>query len=144
MKVSMKTFVVILLLICTIPGSAQLFDEAPIGQHSFSHVDLPKLRKALLSQLLKDNLIQNRKSPVFFFLKEDGGMKLNQTKLSGEHVARYAKVLAEYDLGTGPNRVVLINPDCTAVGDFWDESFSGKSRGRLNLPETRKAMEALE
>lgn len=144
MKVSMKTLVVILLLICTIPGNAQLFDDAPVGQHSFTHVDLPKLRKELLNQLIKDDLIQNRKSPVFLFLKEDGGMKLNRTKLSEALVATYTSVLVDYDLGNGPHRVVLINPDCTAVGDFWDESFSGKSRGRLSLPEARKAMEALE
>ncbi len=126
-----------------LPCSAQLFDETPAKNHRFTHVDLQKLRKVVLNQLLKDDLIQNKKTEVFLFLKEDE-IKLNRLKLPAALESRYTALLDDYNLGKGPNRMILISRDCTAVGDFWDESFSGKSNGRLSLPETRKAMEALE
>lgn len=143
MKNTLKKILMMLLMAYTMPVSAQLFDEAPVQQHRFTHVDLPKLRKVVLNHLQKDDLIENKKSQVFLFLKEDG-IYFNRVKLSEELNTRYAEMFAAFDLGKGPNRVLLINKDCTAVGDFYDESFSGKSLGRLSLPETRKAMEALE
>lgn len=143
MKDTLKKFVMLLLIVGSLPVSAQLFDGTPVKQHRFAHVDLPELRKEVLNSLKKDDLIESKKSPVFLFLKEDG-IYLNRMKLSGGLDTRYTKLLANFDLGKGPNRVIMITTECTAVGDFYDESFSGKSRGRLSLPETRKFMAALE
>ncbi len=143
MKNTVKQVVMWILIVGALPVSAQLFDDEPAKPPRFTHVDLPKLRKVVLNHLYKDELIQNKRSQVFLFLKEEG-IYLNRLKLSEDLNARYAAMLASYDLGEGPNRVILINRECTAVGDFFDESFSGKSRGRLSLTETRKAMESLE
>lgn len=130
-------------MVWVLPSSAQLFDESPAAKHRFTHVDLQKLRKAVLHELLKDDLIANRKSQVFLFLGEEG-IKLNRENLSDKLDKKYNVMLADYNLGKGPNRLILINPDGVAVGDFWDESFSGKSEGRLSLPEIREALAALE
>ena len=139
----MKSIVMLLMMVWVLPSSAQLFDESPDRKHRFTHVDLQKLRKEVLHELIKDDLIPNRRSQVFLFLTEDG-IKLNREKLSTALDEKYNALLADYDLGQGPNRLILINPDCVAVGDFWDESFSGKSKGRLSLPETKEAMASLE
>lgn len=138
----MKSIVVLLMMVWVLPSSAQLFGESTAPSR-FTHVNLKKLRKDVLNELLKDNLIPNRRSQIFLFLKEDG-IEVNRLKLSKDLDNKYTSVLAAHELGRGPNRLVLINPDCIAVGDFWDESFSGKSEGRLSLQETREAMAALE
>ena len=139
----MKSIVMLLMMVWVLPASAQLFDESPAKEGRFTHVNLQKLRKELLKELMNDELISNKKSQVFFFLKEER-FKLNHQKLSAELIEKYNAMLADYKLGKGPNRLILINPDGVAVGDFWDESFSGKSEGRLSLPEIREAMAALE
>lgn len=139
----MKTITILLMMIWVLPTTAQLFDETPNEKHRFTHVNLSKLRKDVIDQLLKDDLINNKKPEVFLFLKE-GGIELNRMKLSPALNQQYVAMLSKYELGEGPNRMVLINPDCTAVGDFLGQSFSGKSIGRLSLPEVREAMDALE
>lgn len=139
----MKSVVLLLMMAWVWPVSAQLFNASASGKDQFASLDLLKLRKDIFHELLQDDLISKKKSQVFVFLQEEG-IKVNQVKLSEELDRKYTKILASYDLGRGPNRLIVINPEGIAAGDFWDDSFSGKSEGRLSLPETRAALAALE
>ena len=102
---------------------------------SFSDVNLNELRKTVVANLLEDNLIEKRKADVYLFLR-DSGIFLNGYPLEAQLSAKYQRLLDPFELGTGPYRTVLLSQDCTAVGDFMENSFHGKSKGRLRIEYT--------
>ncbi len=103
----------------------------------FADVDLSKLRRTVLKQLTNDDLISGRKETVYVFLRPDG-VSINDEALPQEASDKYVKLLAPFEIGTGPNRAVLVSKDCTAVGDFTEDSFTGKSEGSLRLAYTQE------
>ena len=106
----------------------------------FDEVNLAKLRKVVMNQLLSDDLIRNKQATVYFFLREDG-ILLNGKELAGNHQATYQELISDYRLGVGPDRAIYISADCTAVGDFSNGSFHGKSEGKLRIVYDRKPWE---
>ena len=111
-----------------------------LSSSRFSAINLNELRKTVLDQLIKDNLINSKKTKVYLFLKEDG-ITLNDHRLSEELNTKYALLLAPYEIGTGPDRTVFLSKDCTAVGDFKEDAFHGKMQGRLRIEYTQRLFE---
>ena len=103
----------------------------------FSEINLNELRKTVLTQLMKDNLIRNKREVVYLFLREDG-ITFNDQKLNNELNLKYTNLLAPYKIGTGPDRTLFFSHDCTAVGDFTENKFYGKMKGRLRIEYTTR------
>jgi len=106
----------------------------------FSAINLKELKRTVLNQMMKDDLIDSKKSKVYLFLREEG-FTLNNQKFSSALNEKYTKLLAPFDIGTGPNRTILLTEDCTAVGDFTEGNFRGKMEGRLRIEYTQKPFE---
>ena len=106
----------------------------------FSAINLDELRRTVLNQLIKDDLINSKKAKVYLFLKEDG-ITFNDQKLDKELNAKYTRLLAPYEIGTGPDRTIFLSKDCTAVGDFKEDAFHGKMQGRLRIEYTKRPFE---
>ncbi len=100
----------------------------------FSGINLKELRRTVLTQMLKDGLIKNKRETVYLFLRADG-ITFNDQKLSSELDSKYQQLLSPFNIGTGPHRTLLFNDECTAVGDFTENRFHGKMQGRLRTED---------
>ena len=122
--------------------ASSFLEEERKGANSgrFSSINLNELRKTVLNQMMKDELIDNKRARVYLFLTEEG-ITFNDQKLSKELNAKYTQLLAPFEIGTGPDRTVFLSKDCTAVGDFKEDAFHGKMQGRLRIEYTQKPFE---
>ncbi|WP_421764578.1 hypothetical protein [Ekhidna sp.] len=102
----------------------------------FENVDLKKLRKTFVNQLLDDGLIKGKKEDIHLALRSEMTL-LNEKALDVELHKKYGNLAATFNIQRGSYRVVYITRHCTAIGDFFDDSFSGKIQGKMSLNELK-------
>ncbi|MEO9483759.1 MAG: hypothetical protein ABJG47_09955 [Ekhidna sp.] len=101
---------------------------------NFKDIDLKKMRKTIIEELLKDDLIKNKKEEIQLALRTSETL-LNGKVLDDELHVRYGNIVAQFEVGRGSYRIIIINRQCTAVGDFHEDSFNGKAQGKLSLKD---------
>ena len=124
-----------LILLSVSSGISQDLDKG-----RFSDVNLNELRNTVHKHLLQDDLINSKSDTVYLSLREKY-MALNGQAFSQALRSKYTKILAPYNIGTGPNRTILLTGVCSAVGDFMENSFHGKSKGRLQIEYASRAFD---
>ncbi|WP_436515499.1 hypothetical protein [Ekhidna sp. To15] len=110
------------------------------GTKDFKNIDLKELRKAFVNQLLDDGLIKRKKDDIHLALRSEMTL-LNEQVLDKELHEKYGNLAAQFDIKRGSYRVIYITHQCTAVGDFLDDSFSGKIQGKMNLNELKVSIQ---
>jgi hypothetical protein len=99
------------------------------GASSPDVLQLRKLKRLLLRELSKDNLIKNKR---FFHIVhyQEGKILVNQDTLNRQSYTKYNRLLQDYDLTPGPEMRVLLDPRFIMVGNFTEDGFDGKAYGR--------------
>lgn len=89
-----------------------------------------KSLKRQLSKYVKTDGLTRGKSTLLTVEYDDEILKVNHHELSGQLFAKYAKLLAEYEIGPGPDRRVVLDKRYIMVGDFTEDGFEGSALGR--------------
>ncbi len=99
---------------------------------NFQNIDLKELRKAFVNQLMEDGLIDRRKDDIHLALRTETTL-LNDKILAKEFHEKYGNLAEKFDIQRGSYRVIYITRQCIAVGDFLEDSFSGRIDGKFSL-----------
>lgn len=129
MKKVTSIFTVLFLLMLSTDGLAQ--DKAEVN---FNLIDLNKLKNSIVSELRNDGLVDLKNEEIHLELRT------SETVLNGERLNKvlhdkYTILSEEFGIGRGSYCRIYITRKCTAVGNFFEDSFDGKMKGRLNLQE---------
>lgn len=101
---------------------------------NFKDIDLKELRKVVLKELMNDGLISSKKESVHLSLRSQKTV-LNGEELTDQLHQKYGNLAAQFKITRGSYRTVYITNQCTAVGDFYEDSFDGKVKGKMRLAE---------
>lgn len=101
---------------------------------NFKDIDLTELKKTIIQELLKDGLIEKRKDNVHLALRSEMTL-LNDEVLSEKQHEKYGSLAAQFKIDRGSYRTIYITRQCIAVGDFYENSFSGTIRGKMDIDE---------
>ncbi|GAB5524901.1 MAG: hypothetical protein Roseis2KO_27730 [Roseivirga sp.] len=94
-----------------------------------SSIQLKKLKRKLLRELVKDDLIISKRNfNVLFYGTNE--IYINSKKLDYENFKKYRTLLREYNVMSGPNKRVALDPKFIMVGDFTDQGFEGSALGQ--------------
>lgn len=97
------------------------------------------LKKELYRELLRDKLIENRKTDVRL-LFSDNGIIVNGLILTETLTFRYQRILDQYGVEAAKNRKILMNTDFIIVGDFVNSEFYGSLQGSLNSEDISESI----
>ncbi len=133
MKSVLKSVFVVALLSVTSIAFSQTGEKK-----KFNHIELKELRKTVINQLIKDDLIEKRNDKVYLSLR-DSKTLLNGEVLDTKLHNKYETLLKSFDIGRGAYRGIYLDNKCTAVGDFYKDSIRGKVKGRFNTKEFKSS-----
>ncbi len=100
---------------------------------------LRSLKKELYKELLRDQIINNRKEDVRFLFEADD-ILVNGTKLTEQMTFSYQRLLETYGIKAAESRKILMCTDFIVIGDFKVDNFSGSLLGSLNSQDIRKSI----
>lgn len=117
----------ILLLLCVQFNYAQKKETT-----NFRDIDLKELKKIFVDELMADGLIERKKDDIHLSLQSERTL-LNNKVLKEEFHEKYGNLAEKFNIERGSYRVIYITRKCTAVGDFLEDSFSGRVEGTFSL-----------
>ncbi len=100
---------------------------------------LRSLKKELYKELMRHQLINNRKEDVRFLFEADD-ILVNGTKLTEQMTFSYQRLLETYGIKAAESRKILMCTDFIVIGDFKVDNFSGSLLGSLNSQDIRKSI----
>lgn len=107
-------------------------DNDPISTKaaiSINQVQLRKLKRVLLRELNKDDLIKSKRYFNVLEYKE-GEILVNRNPLDNQVFTKYSVLLDGYGLQPGPEMRVVLDPKFIMVGRFTSGGFDGRAYGR--------------
>lgn len=95
-------------------------------------LQIKKLKRKLLRNLVKDKLIASKKDFVKMDLPE-GKIIVNGRELEGKLYKKYEGILLNAEVSHGERKAIHISPNFIKVGDFYDDCFRGSASGRMAI-----------
>ncbi len=105
----------------------------PKATRKINDLKLKRLKRTLLRELSRDELISSKKAMNVLHFKE-GRITVNNLELGVEEFTKYSELLFQFRIEPGPDRRVVTDPKFVMVGDFTERGFKGSMHGRaINL-----------
>ncbi len=94
--------------------------------------NLDQLKRRLLKNLVKDNLIESKNDFAKIELPK-GKIIINGKELTGKLFQKYESILLSFEVKHGENRAVHICKRFIKDGEFFDDCFRGRASGTVTL-----------
>ena len=101
----------------------------PKATRKIDDLKLKRLKRTLLRELSRDELISSKKAMNVLHFKE-GLITVNNLELGVEEFTKYSELLFQFRIEPGPDKRVVTDPKFVMVGDFTERGFKGSMHGR--------------
>lgn len=127
-----KSILFALILLCSNVWAIPSIQNSEETSYSTIVPRIQKLKRKLLRNLVKDDLINSKKEFVRIDLPK-GQIIVNGKAIEGELYRKYNSIFLNHDIQHGEKRGIHISPYFIKVGDFDGECFKGHASGRVEL-----------
>lgn len=128
-----KSILILASIFClSILSNAYSAKDFTLNSTIYSSNNLSKLKRKLLRNLTKDNLIESRNDFAKIELPK-GKIIVNGKELSGKLFQKYESILLSFEVKHGENRAIHVCKRFIKDGEFFDDCFRGRASGTVTL-----------